>query len=205
MASPSRTVYAILGFLTVRPMSGYDIKKAVEVSIANFWKESYGQIYPMLRRLAEDGLVEKTQSDSGGNRPRHVYAITDKGREELGAWLRVPADPPPLRMELLLKLFFGSQVDHTCNRRQIEVFRQRTLEELEHYRAIRAVLTAQHSAHPDLPYWLMTLRFGERDHEAHLEWCDEALELLDQGVATQTDERATVVATLPVMASARDK
>jgi len=69
MASPSRTIYAVLGFLTVRPMSGYDIKKAVEVSIANFWTESYGQIYPVLKRLTEQGLVEKSDTETKRQAP----------------------------------------------------------------------------------------------------------------------------------------
>ncbi len=199
MASPNRTIYAILGFLTVKPMSGYDIKKAVEVSIANFWKESYGQIYPMLKRLAEEGLVEKTDAEQCGKRPRHLYSITAQGREKLQAWLRVPAEPPPLRLELLLKLFFGSQVDHQTNRHQIEAFRQRTQEELERYRTIRAVLTTERSGHRDLPYWLMTLSFGERDHEAHLEWCDEALRLLDQSASTKNDAEATLTGLPPMI------
>lgn len=158
MASPSRTIYAILGFLTVKPMSGYDIKKAVEVSIANFWKESYGQIYPMLKRLAKEGLVEKTDTEQG-----------------------------------------GSQVDRQTNRHQIEAFRQRTQEELERYRTIRAVLTTERSGHRDLPYWLMTLSFGERDHEAHLEWCDEALRLLDQSASTKNDAEATLTGLPPMI------
>lgn len=181
-------------------MSGYDIKKAVEISIANFWKESYGQIYPMLKRLAEEGLVEKSEAEPGGKRPRHVYSITDEGREKLRDWLQVPAEAPPLRLELLLKLFFGSQVDRQTNRRQIEAFRARTIEELERYRSIRAVLDVEQSGHPDLPYWLMTLSFGERDHEAHLEWCDEALRLLDQGASATKNADPKMQSLVPMMA-----
>jgi DNA-binding PadR family transcriptional regulator len=47
-----KSKYAILGMLSIAPMSGYDIKKQVETSISNFWSESYGQIYPALRNLA---------------------------------------------------------------------------------------------------------------------------------------------------------
>jgi DNA-binding PadR family transcriptional regulator len=37
--------------LSLRPMSGYDIRKTVQESIRFFWSESYGQIYPALKRL----------------------------------------------------------------------------------------------------------------------------------------------------------
>jgi len=180
-------------------MSGYDIKKAVEVSIANFWTESYGQIYPVLKRLTEQGLVEKSDTEPNGKRPRHVYSITEQGRRSLQDWLRIPAEEPPLRLELLLKLFFGSQVDRETNRRQIEAFRQRTLEELERYHSIRAVLDIQQAGHPDLPYWLMTLSFGERDHQAHLEWCDEALQLLEQGASADNNPDSTTERLVPLM------
>jgi len=43
--------YALLGMLSLQPMSGYDLKKFTEWGTANFWQENYAQIYPMLRQL----------------------------------------------------------------------------------------------------------------------------------------------------------
>ena len=179
MAAKNRTAFAILGSLTLRPMSGYDIKKGIEGSIANFWSESYGQIYPILKKLAAEGAVERTDETAEGKRPRHVYAITDKGREKLMDWLREPAEPPPVRIELLLKLFFGAHVERETSERQIEEYRARMTIDLERYRAIADTLSREQREHPHLPYWLLTLRFGIRDREAHIAWCDEATELLE--------------------------
>jgi PadR family transcriptional regulator AphA len=187
MATPNRTTYAILGWLTVRPMSGYDIKKEIEGSIANFWSESYGQIYPILKRLAAEGSIERIEEPANGKRPRHVYTITNAGRDKLRAWLSAPAEPPPVRIELLLKLFFGAHADHETNRRQIEDYRERMVRDLDRYHAIAETLRKTRGDHAEYPYWLMTLRFGVRDREAHIAWCDEALELLDQ---IPTDKRA---------------
>src|SRR2546423_7126877 len=47
----SATGYVILGLLSWRQMSGYDIKATVDNSTRFFWAASYGQIYPELRRL----------------------------------------------------------------------------------------------------------------------------------------------------------
>ena len=42
----SQTAYLILGMPSVEPRkSGYDIRKAVESSVAYFWRESYGETY----------------------------------------------------------------------------------------------------------------------------------------------------------------
>src|SRR3989441_13271562 len=101
----NRTRYAILGVLSRRPMSGYDVKKLIERSIAHFWNESYGQIYPSLNRLADEGLAERRRERQRGKPDRHVYSLTSKGRAELLRWLALPARLGPVRSELLLKLF----------------------------------------------------------------------------------------------------
>jgi DNA-binding PadR family transcriptional regulator len=179
MATSNRTHFAILGFLTLGPMSGYDIKKLVEESTENFWSESFGQIYPALRRLTEEGLIEKDEAPSEGGRPRHVYSINDRGRQALAAWLREPTEPPPVRIELLLKLFFGARCDRATNRQQIFAYREQMVRDLERYRSITARLHRERAEAADLPYWLLTLRFGERDRAAHIAWCDEALAVLE--------------------------
>jgi len=179
MAAQNRTAFAILGFLTLGPMSGYDIKKLVEESTENFWSESFGQIYPALRRLAGDGLIEKEEAPSEGGRPRHVYSINDRGREAFAAWQREPTDPPPVRIELLLKLFFGARCDRATNRQQILAYREQMERDLERYQSINERLHRERADAADLPYWLLTLRFGERDRAAHIAWCDEALAILE--------------------------
>ncbi len=160
-------------------MSGYDIKKLVEDSVDNFWSESFGQIYPALRRLTEEGLIEKDEAPSEGGRPRHVYSISDRGRAALAAWLRGPTEPPPVRIELLLKLFFGARRDRATNRQQILAYREQMVRDLERYRSITERLHRERAEAADLPYWLLTLRFGERDRAAHIAWCDEALAVLE--------------------------
>jgi DNA-binding PadR family transcriptional regulator len=126
----SKSKYAILGILSFGPMSGYDIKKFYEQSIASFWNESYGQIYPILRRLAEDGLATKAIHRQEGRPDRHIYAITERGREELQQWLVEPIGRHIGRHEIILKLIFGKQISIHDNIRQIERFRDRHIKEL---------------------------------------------------------------------------
>jgi PadR family transcriptional regulator, regulatory protein AphA len=85
MAKGNRSKYAILGLLSWDPMSGYDIKTAVEQSISNFWNESCGQIYPMLKRLAAEGLAATSVEKQVGKPDRYVYALTEKGCKALQA------------------------------------------------------------------------------------------------------------------------
>lgn len=192
MPKLNRTKQAILGFLTWCPMSGYDIKKAIEDSTSNFWSESYGQIYPILKRLAQEGLVTQSSLTTQGGRDRHVYAITETGQAELRRWLSEPTEPHVVRNELLLKLFFGSQVSAETNIRQIERFREAQQQDLERYAKIRTTLTTQQKNSSDSAYWLMALRFGEGQKQAMLTWCDETLAELQHVVkATNTDASST--------------
>ena len=86
----SPTAYVILGFLSWRPMSGYDIKSVADESTRFFWAASYGQIYPELRRLADAGLIEAAEAAEGGRR-RQEYALTAAGREVAGGLARARA------------------------------------------------------------------------------------------------------------------
>src|SRR3954468_7081379 len=72
----------ILGLLAHQPFSGYDMKQAVDRSTRFFWAGSYGQIYPELRRLEREGLIEGEDAPNGG-RTRRVYRLTAGGREAL--------------------------------------------------------------------------------------------------------------------------
>src|SRR5204862_4703199 len=102
----SPTAYVILGMLSWRPMSGYEIKSLVDKSTRFFWAASYGQIYPELRRLSAAGLIEGKAEPRGGRR-RNLYRLTNDGRRELRAWLNADPHVFELRDEGLLKLFFA--------------------------------------------------------------------------------------------------
>ena len=101
------TARVILGMLKLGVRTGYDIKKAIDVSTRFFWTASFGQIYPELKRLRDQGLVEATEMPKGKVR-RTVYSLTPKGEQVLHEWLTDSANMIfELRDEGLLRLFFG--------------------------------------------------------------------------------------------------
>jgi len=164
----------LLGLLTIAPMSGYDLGQTIRASVGHFWNESYGQIYPNLKRLEAGGLVTAKTERQEGKPDRRVYTITPEGRERVAAWLAIPPQPEIPRNELLLKLFFGAQVPPETTigylERMVESERaflhqlEQTQEEI-----------ARNQQYPDAPYWKMTGRFGQLELEAHLRWAEETL------------------------------
>lgn len=180
-ADQGTTSNALLGLLTLCPMSGYDMRALIDRSIGHFWSESYGQIYPSLKRMAAAGLVEKKTERTKGKPDRNVFSLTPAGKERLKTWLREPitqVETP--RSELLLKLFFGSHVSAEVNRQHVESFIATHQATLKHFAAIEKQLRREEANDPQLPYWLMTLSFGRHRSEALVRWGRETLKKLDE-------------------------
>lgn len=173
-----RSKYAILGILGMGPMSGYDIKKMFEKSVGNFWSESYGQIYPLLRDLLGEGSVTSSVERQAGKPDRHVYSLTDGGRNELRRWLAEPVKDQVGRVEVALKLFFGHHVGIEENIRQIGRYKEMRSQELHALLATRERLAAEQADNPVLPFMLATVSYGEHVNQALIAWCDETLSLL---------------------------
>jgi PadR family transcriptional regulator, regulatory protein AphA len=180
MSRENKSKYAILGILTIAPMSGYDIKKKIEVSTSNFWTESYGQIYPILKRLVAEELATQSIEEQTGKPDRNVYTITDKGREELQRWLVEPVEPQVERIEILLKLFFGNEVALADSIRHVQQFRETQEHLLKKYQDIEQDVKNRSNNNPHSPYWLITASYKLHVTEALIAWCDEALAKLDK-------------------------
>jgi len=186
----TKSRYAILGMLSICPRSGYDIKKGIEGSISNFWSESYGQIYPILKRLVSEKLVVKSVQRQSGKPDRHVYELTTRGRVELRGWLGKRAVPKVQRDEFLLKLFFGEEVPAATNLKHVEQFRENQLELLAKYQALEKGIRSKYGGDPNSPYWLMTLQYGRAVSRALVEWCDQSSMKLKRMATGRTARRA---------------
>ncbi len=177
MPRENKTKFAVLGLLTYAPLSGYDIRRIYEDSLGNFWSESYGHIYPILKRLVDEGLATRDVERHEGRPDRHVYTITELGREEIHRWLALPPEPHKERVELLLKLFHGWEmgsgvmIEHV---RQVRAEHEALLKKYDHYDTAMAA-----ALDPPTPYWLMTVSCGRHISEAYIAWCDETIGKLE--------------------------
>ena len=178
MAKENKSRYALLGVLSVCPGSGYDIKKFMQQSTGYFWNESYGQIYPLLKQLEQEGLATHHTEKQEGKPERYVYALTDQGMEELQRWLIEPVEDGVERNELLLKLFFGGYVPVSVDMQHVEAYRALQERLLRKYAEIEALLRRQSAQQQELFYPLLTVRYGIHRCQALLAWCDETQEAL---------------------------
>lgn len=176
MKAYNDTTYAILGILTTECNSGYAIKQFIDQSLNHFWKISYGQIYPTLKFLTEEGLAEMNVSPASGRAERNEYRLTAKGLEVLQDWLEQPVKQVPgERNEVLLKLFFGSYQSAETSRALLQDYKQRLEIRHETYTAIEQGILAHSKEDKDAKYWLLTLDHGKRLAKAGMEWCEASL------------------------------
>jgi len=174
----SQNAPSLLGLLSLKPMSGYDMKKFVEESIGYFWNESYGQIYPMLKRLSRQGLVVCRVERGKGKPDRRVFSLAPRGRKQLQNWLAAPPRYAPPRNELLLKLFFGRLAGRAEMIRHVREFRQHHAQMLIQYSHVDKWIWKTHRKHPDRPYWQMTLKYGLENSKGMVKWSDQILKSL---------------------------
>ena len=98
-----------MALLADGPRNGHQLKVEFEATTGGVWPLNVGQVYTTLDRLARDGLVARVLTAGDGETQGKRYELTSAGREALAAWWQlVPADDPPPRDELMLKVLFAS-------------------------------------------------------------------------------------------------
>ena len=171
-----RTTYVILGLLAIEPkQSGYDIKKTIEGSVGYFWGESYGQLYPTLKRMTAEGLVKSTTPRTKSARLRQLYSITPTGQKLLKSWLALPYREDPPRDEFMLKLFFGYDAGPVQTISQIKEFQTKNQRMLAQLEQIAEISRIRRVSNPQLPYWLLTLEFGLAQLCTAVSWSEAAI------------------------------
>jgi DNA-binding PadR family transcriptional regulator len=160
--------------LTRGERSGYDLLKAIERSVGFFWTPAKSQLYALLPKLVERGLLKARRVEQEKRPDKTLYRITPAGRRALRQGLE-QASPAVDRNPFELRVFFGDHMRPGGVRRMIEARRDHSrahlalLEEIERTPAVRADL---------YPY--LTLLAGKENARAAIRWAEQALELLEQ-------------------------
>ena len=162
------TAAIVLGLLErLGEASAYDVKRAAERWLGNFWSTPHSQVYRTTEQLAADGFLAARPDTTAGGRARTLYRLTRRGRTALAAWQREPlAALPELRDPALLKLHFGAELG-TLAGAQLAAHRDQLV-------AYEARQREDTGAEPRGP-WL-TLRAGILHEEVWVRFWTELLE-----------------------------
>jgi DNA-binding PadR family transcriptional regulator len=104
------TEHALLGFLRQRPAHGYEIYQELNKpgGLGLVWRIKQGQLYAVLNRLEQMGLVTASFEPQEGRPPRKMFQLTQAGIDAYIAWISTPVERPRrLRLEFLAKMYFA--------------------------------------------------------------------------------------------------
>jgi len=83
------TRLVLLGLLRERPLHGYELKQIIEEEMGDWTSIAFGSIYFALKKMSQEGLIEKVATEQEGNRPsRSIYQITPEGQAAFLSLLR---------------------------------------------------------------------------------------------------------------------
>jgi DNA-binding PadR family transcriptional regulator len=182
--------HAILGFLSFKPMSGYDLKKAFDNSVRHFWPANQSQIYRTLAELEENEFVEKEVIPREERLDLKVYRVTEAGGEELRRWLSTPLPPREDREPFLVQVYFGGLLTDGELLRVLEHEIEEARQRLEAYREIYAAATQQTNQIADeraVFLAMLTLEYGIEANATFLRWLNRAVERIRTGDYRTTD------------------
>jgi DNA-binding PadR family transcriptional regulator len=146
--------FAVLGFLLIKPMTGYELKAKMELTIGHFNRPSYGGIYPSLNKLARGGYVSMAQS-VGGGKIRKTYRPLSPGKKAFQIWLKTPPEITRGPGPLLTRIFFlglGGRENARAFSREV---RGAALERMEWLKRVKAEFKDKAD-----PYQAATWEFG---------------------------------------------
>ncbi len=170
--------YAILGFLSYHPFSGYELKRIFDDSVKHFWSADQSQIYRTLAKLTERGLTEIEVVEQTDRPDRKLYHITTSGRKELHNWLAGPFPMEPNRSGPLVQVFFMGKLSNEEALRKLEEAAHIFRSVLQLYEAVPAsteYMTQVVGSPREAYYWYSTLEMGILTMKAQLTWAEKMI------------------------------
>lgn len=183
MSKINNSYHAILGILSIGPMSGYQIRAWVDEGVGYFWEIDYKQIYTTLKRLVAEGLatfeVVKTS-----NRPESkIYKLTEQGIQKFRKWLLEPVNNGKYETnELMLKLFFGHNVPVEINLKHIKEYKASKLKAIQIVDELAEYFENNVKKDSFWYYRMATIIRSKMEFQSEIDWCDTTAEYLKTNI-----------------------
>ena len=187
---PSQTEMAVLGALSVEPMTAYAMREAIRDVLGHFWSESFGQIYPTLASLQAEGYVERNPGARPGS---FIFTLTGSGKGRLRQLLGEQISIVPPRNGLLLRLFFGRTLGVEGCQELLRTARDDARCRLAEYELLARKVSEEDRYSPDLPFQLLTISAARHAAQSVIAWAEESLNVLDtlESPAADPERRST--------------
>ncbi len=163
MKTRPATEYVLLGAMMGGPRHGYEILRFLNTSLDSTWYVSTSQLYSLLKRLDDRGLLESMIEAQETRPSKRVFSLTPKGEKAFLTWLHRPTQHVrDIRMEFLAKLFFFRRLSMKGSGRLIE-------NQLDVLQKIRKKIENKQKRVDD-PFENLVLGFKTQTLDAWLHW-----------------------------------
>lgn len=150
------TSYAILGLLSLRSWTTYELAEQMQRALGQFWPRAVSGLYEEPKKLVAAGFA-RARSDDVGRRPRTRYEITPKGRRALAAWIPTPGEGPMVEFEQLVKIFFAEHGTRTDVLATIAGVRARFEQRVALTAGVPREYLEQRGSYPERLPWLILI------------------------------------------------
>jgi PadR family transcriptional regulator, regulatory protein AphA len=173
--------FAILGFLQLAPVSGYDLKKQFNATTNYYWNCHHTQIYRTLKQLLQEGLVEQTLVMQEDHPNKKIYSITNQGEMALSEWLQQPSQLPIIRHEFLLRLSWSYLRTNEELIHQLIMYGEQVQQLLSTYEEQNRQLLREYARNTrELLIWDAILDNGIGYAKHELQWIEQTIEKLKE-------------------------
>jgi PadR family transcriptional regulator, regulator of vanillate utilization len=186
--------HALLGVIKDTPLTGYDLVRHFQGTVGFLWSAPQSQIYPELRRMESEGLIQAKVAPRGKKAQKRIYSITDAGMAELRRWATDFMPLPAQRDPIVLKAAFFDLAPLDAVREQLRAHIAQFQWRMEQWQAREDAIRERRAELVEV--WLSRQPVDEHDHiiklkihalegligRAHAEicWAREGLVLCDE-------------------------
>ena len=178
--------FAILGFLSWKPFTGYELKKMFADALSFHWSGNNNQIYGSLIELHKAGAVTIEVRQQAKLPAQKIYSITSQGRSELRAWLLSPPELPLIRSSFRSRLAWAQDLTKEELEGLLEEYRQKLEDQILMYReTIRRSREAPNRSPREELIWRSLDEGAVAQFEAESAWLESlrsSLAALESGV-----------------------
>jgi DNA-binding PadR family transcriptional regulator len=175
---------AVMAALLDGASSGYDLAKAFDASVANFWMCTPQQLYRELDRMAAEGLIAAKTVEQERRPNKRLYELTQTGLEALAEFTAAPHKPTAIRDELLVAVL-AADTNVEAVKASLRERRQWAEAKIARYERLKAKLLDGRTEEEFLttaervgPY--LTLLRGLSFERDNVRWCARCLSVLER-------------------------
>ncbi|MEL1135444.1 DUF4180 domain-containing protein [Desulfitobacterium sp. THU1] len=182
--------FAILGILSWKPSTGYELKKVFQDSSFMYWSGNNNQIYKALLQMQDEGLVTSEVIHQDSAPSKKLYRITNDGLTELKEWVLSSPEAPEFKKTFLIQLAWSDllnnhELNELLSRYEDTIKVQLLLEQEKNRRS----LNSPNRNNRETFLWNSIYQNLITSYQAELDWINQVRQKLFENEVIEEEKR----------------